>query len=260
MSNNLELLFLGTCACDFTDRLENEFKDRFDKDERRASSLLINGRYLIDCGMHILDSLRIAGVDASKITDVFITHLHDDHFNAENVGKIAKESATPLKIWVKSGAKALEIDNAEIIYMSPFEKYKISEELTITGMDANHDPEAYPQHFLIEKDNKKLFYGCDGAWLLSNTYNYLRGAELDVAVFDATVGDYNGDYRIAEHNSIPMLRLMLPTLKNEKIITEQTKIFLSHIAPSLHKPHGEILKTANGFGADVAFDGLKMRI
>ena len=147
MSNNLELLFLGTCACDFTDRLENEFKDKFDKDERRASSLLINGRYLIDCGMHILDSLRIAGVDASKITDVFITHLHDDHFNEENIGKIAKESATPLKIWVKSGAKALEIDDAEIIYMRPFEKYKISEELTITGMDANHDPEAYPQHF-----------------------------------------------------------------------------------------------------------------
>ena len=58
--------------------------------------------------------------------------------------------------------------------MKPLTKYTTSEGLEITGMKANHDENVFPQHFLIEKDGKKFFYGCDGAWLLTSTYNFLK--------------------------------------------------------------------------------------
>ena len=85
----MKFFFLGTSACDFSQKLLTECKDRFDKDARRASCALIGGRYLIDCGLHVLDSLRIAQKDPAQITDVFITHFHSDHFQAENVKAIA---------------------------------------------------------------------------------------------------------------------------------------------------------------------------
>ena len=44
----LNIKFLGTCACDFSEKLKNEFKDSFGMDERWASSVLVNGKYLID--------------------------------------------------------------------------------------------------------------------------------------------------------------------------------------------------------------------
>ena len=90
--------------------------------------------------------------------------------------------------------------------------------------------------------------------------NYLRGSNLCAIVLDATVGDYEGDYRAAEHNSIPMIRLLLPSLRTIGAICDESEIYLSHIAPSLHVSHAETVKIAESFGANVAYDGLEITI
>ena len=38
----MKVQFLGTCACDYSDKLQNECKHRFDNDARRSSTVLIN--------------------------------------------------------------------------------------------------------------------------------------------------------------------------------------------------------------------------
>ena len=65
-----KITFLGTCACDFSPRLKTDLKDKFDKDARRSSAILIGESTLVDCGMHILDELRISGTDPAKIKDI----------------------------------------------------------------------------------------------------------------------------------------------------------------------------------------------
>lgn len=77
---SIKFQFLGTCAADFSPKLKTEFVDCFDKNARRSSCAIIEGRYLIDCGVHTVDCLRIAGIPLENITDVFFTHLHGDHF------------------------------------------------------------------------------------------------------------------------------------------------------------------------------------
>ena len=256
---NFNLQFLGTCACDYSPKLEKEFKNCFDNDARRSSSLLVNDTILIDCGEHTKESLNILKIPFSQIRDIFITHTHDDHFNAENVQKIAENRHVPLRLWINEDAKIPEIPNVEVIRMQFFKEYT-AQGNKVVSMPANHDPSASPQHFVISNGEKSFFYGCDGAWFLTSTYNYLYNKQLDMVVLDATVGDYEGDYRLAEHNSIPMIKMMLPSLKTNKTINDNTKIVLSHIAPSLHKSHKETVEIAKKFGANVAFDGMKMEI
>ena len=149
------------------------------------------------------------------------------------------------------------MSNVAVKRMKKFEPYELSEKIKITGLLANHDPESAPQHLLFEKNGKKFFYGCDGAWMMTKTFNYLMDSRLDAMVLDATVGDYEGDYRMAEHNSIPMIRMMLPSLKAKDIITDKTKIYLSHIAPRLHKSHDETVRIVKKDGLTVAFDGME---
>ena len=110
------------------------------------------------------------------------------------------------------------------------------------------------------KNGKKVFYGCDGAWLLNQTYYFLKDKKLDLAVLDCTTGDYEGDFRMGEHNSIPMLRVMLPSLRTFKVIDEHTEVYFSHLAPSLHAPHEETAKIADEMGAKVARDGLEFSV
>lgn len=256
----MEVLFLGTCACDFSAKLKDEFLDSFDFDARRSSSVLLNGNYLIDCGVHTLQSLKIANVDISKITDVFITHLHSDHFDVGNITAIAGSKTNKLRLWVREDTVLPKMQNVKIMRMKKHIRYKVNNGFYVTGLLANHDENVFPQHFLFEQDGKKLFYALDGAWLLHETYYFLKNSRLDMLVLDATIGDYTGDYRIAEHNSIPMIRLMLPSLKEWGTIAENTLIYLSHIAPSLHKSHKEIEKSVQSDGVKVAYDGLKVNI
>ena len=258
--NDFELIFLGTCAADFSKKLQDECRDCFDKDARRSSAMLINGRFLLDCGVHTLESLRIQGVDPREITDVFITHLHGDHFRADHIEELARDREEPLRLWVHRDAPIGEIANVTLVRMEPLVTYDVDRTLSITGLPANHAPEAFPQHFLFQIGEKKVFYGCDGAWFLYPTYRFLRKQKLSLAVLDCTVGDYGGDFRFAEHNSIPMIRLMLPSLRAVSIIDENTQIFLSHLAPSLHKSHAETVEIAREFGAQVAYDGLRVVI
>ncbi len=259
-TNNItaELLFLGTSACEFGKRLQTDLKDKFDKDVRRSSAMLINGSLLVDCGVHTEESLAIAEVDASKITDAFITHLHMDHYNPESIARIARGRAEPLRLWVREGADICEMENVSVIRMTPFKEYPIPGG-TVTSVPANHDPIAHPQHFIFDI-GKKIFYGCDGAWFLNESFIFMKNKQLDAAVLDCTVGDYVGDFRLGEHNSIPMLRLMLPSMLNVKMISENTKIILSHLAPSLHKSHSETEKIAGDLGATVAYDGMRIQI
>ena len=95
---------------------------------------------------------------------------------------------------------------------------------------------------------------------MHETYYALKNANLDFLVLDGTCGDYDGEWRMAEHNSIPMIRLMLPSLKNWGVINDNSQVYISHIAPSLHKPHFETVEIMKTMGVKVAFDGLRIDI
>jgi phosphoribosyl 1,2-cyclic phosphate phosphodiesterase len=253
----MKLYFLGTCACDFSPRLKTDLKDCFDKNARRSSALLLDDRFLIDCGVHTLESLGIAKKDISKITDIFITHTHCDHYNEENIRKIAEGRSTPLRVWLREGANICNLGEAKVCFIEHFKEYTEGD-ISFTAIPANHDPKAAPQHYIFTLGEKKLFYGCDGGWFVNPSFIFLKKQKIDIAVLDCTVGNYDGDFRIGEHNSIPMVKMMLPSLYNVGAIKEDAEIILSHMAPSLHASHEETEKIAATFGARVAYDGLEL--
>ncbi len=255
----MDIAFLGTCAYDFSKKLQNEFANCFDKDARRSSAILIDGRYLIDCGVHTADSLRIMGIPYESISDIVITHRHIDHFDKRSVGAIAKGRTDPVRLWICAGGEPIEIDGVETHYVEPFVSFSAGE-MEIVPLPANHNANSFPLHYYITAGCRSLFYGCDGGWMLCETYDFLKGKQVDALIFDCTVGDYVGDHRAGTHNSIPMLRLLLPSLINTRAIGPNSRIIFSHIAPSLHAPHGETVRIAAEIGAEVAFDGMRITV
>lgn len=259
--SNFKFQFLGTCARDFSPRLQNECKDCFDKDARRSSCAILDGHILIDCGMHAMDCLRIANIDLSSITDICVTHCHDDHFNIDHVKMIAAaKRELPLKLWISEEAVLPELENVTVVRMAKLHKNYMGYGIYITGLYANHDIDAFPQHILFEKDEKKILYATDGGWIDHRTYHALVQLKIDMIAIDATCGDYVGDMRLSDHNSIPMIRLMLPSFKTVGIMDDHTKMYMTHIAPSLHKSHEETVKIAEEMGIFVAYDGLCLDI
>ena len=252
--------FLGTSAADFSLLRATDCQDRFDKNARRASCMMINDNIMIDCGMHAMDSLRIAKKDIAKITDIFITHFHADHFNKDYVEEIAKGKSAPLRLWCRRDTQLPPMENVDVIKMEQGVYYHIAPSFNAKAVDANHEASSFPQHYVFDMDGKKVLYATDGAWMLESAFRHLKGAKLDVVILDATCGEEINERRISEHNSLPMLRLLVPFMKTTDIIRDDTKIFLTHIAPSLHKPHDEIQEQVQKDGFIVAYDGMSFEL
>lgn len=253
----MKINFLGTGAADFSPLLETEYRDKLGTDQRRSSAILIDDHILVDCGPHVLDSFRIQGLDPSRVTDLFVTHFHSDHFNRENVEKLASVTKSPLRIWYRADAAMDPVANSVLHPLLPGEK-AVADGLETVALAANHTE--YPLHYDFQLDGIRLFYGCDGAWVLNDTFYAMRGRNYDCMILDGTVGDYTGDYRLGEHNSIPMIRLMADSFRKEHVVAENGEIWLSHLARTLHKPHAETVKLLEKEEFHVACDGLTLNI
>ena len=253
----MKIQFLGTGAADFSPLLETEFKNKLDNNARRSSAILINETLLIDCGPHTLDSFAIQGLDFTKVTDLFVTHFHSDHHNCENIEKLAKQCKQPLRMWYHADAVPSPMENVEFHPVKPLQAFE-TDVFRAVALAANHT--AFPLHFDIEVDGVKLFYGCDGAWLLNDTFYAMMRREYKCMILDGTVGDYNGDYRLGEHNSIPMIRLMAESFRTQNVIASDGVICISHLARTLHKSHEETVEHLQKEGYTVAYDGMALHI
>lgn len=258
----MKFRFIGTAACDYSPLLQSVYKDSLDKDARRSSAALVDGHILIDCGHHTLDSLRIQEISCGDIDILLLTHLHNDHYIPENIKVIACASQRVLKIYVTESAapqvnKDLEGSNVEVYGVKCGERLEICQDSFVTALPANHT--AHAVHYLIKVEDKKIYYATDGAWIMYDAFYALRDADLDLLVLDCTVGDYEGDYRVAEHNSIPMVRSMLQSFSKFNICNHG-EVYITHIAPSLHRSHAETEELLKDEKINVAYDGLEIEL
>lgn len=259
----MKMQFIGTGAHDYSPLLKTSYKERLDKNIRRSSSVLFDGHLLIDCGDHTVESMRIQKIALKDVDVLLLTHLHEDHYCPDNIRLIAEASERKVQVYAcKAALKRLKRDlegaNVEIHSLTYCKSKKLKCGFSITALPANHT--CCASHYFLEKNEKGLYYGTDGAWIMYDTFYYLVNKKVDAMVLEATVGDYEGDYRVAEHNSIPMIRLMLKTFYNVQLCNENTRIILTHIAPSLHKSHEQEEAFLLKEGIKLAYDGLEIVI
>lgn len=251
-----EVLFLGTGAADWTMEHKGDFF-------RRNSAALINRELMLDCGGHIFDFAESMSEDNlyQSVTDIIITHNHDDHFCRESVLKLAENQ----KIRVGCNKQICDVlgehPNIEFILLTPFAAAKMGK-YEITPLLANHDMvidgDACAFHYIIKTpDDKKLFYGLDGAWFLRPSWEEMKRHRFHVMVFDCTVGDH-ADWRLFEHNTIPMLRMMVEGIKTADMLDEKGLLVASHLARTLHDSHEETEKILQEIPMLTAYDGMKL--
>jgi phosphoribosyl 1,2-cyclic phosphate phosphodiesterase len=226
----MKITFLGTGAADWPEK-----KPEGCKEHRRLSSALIDGSLLIDPNPCVFDALNEYSKDPSEIKYIINTHRHSDHFDEKTVAKLEKY-----------GARFIPFSEGE---------EKTVGKYTVSAYRANHSTVKDPVHFIISDGEKTVFYGLDGAWLLFDEVQAIKNRKPDFAVFDATVGFIDGDYRIFEHNDLNMVLEMKKTL--EKYIG---KFCISHMARTLHTDHATLSGIMEKHGVTVASDGLEIEI
>ena len=260
----MKLTFLGTGAAICIKTPNSEIKEG----QLRCSSVLIDENILVDVPFQAFDYAVELGIDVSKVTDVFLTHSHGDHFQKDVLFEFAKKAPHKINFWChKNAVENLkltpeETDKVAIRTVEIMDKWETGG-VTVTALPANHLTwgAEQPLHYIFEKDGKSTFYGCDGGWFMARTWEHLRKIKLDAVVLDATVGDDAGNFRIGTHNSIPMLRIINAALLQNGIMEENGKRIANHIAPSVYKmTRTEIESALAELGMIAAYDGFEIEI
>lgn len=249
-----EMLILGSGAADWTERSKDGFY-------RRNAAALVNRELLLDCGSGIWDFTRSFRGALDGVTDVLVTHGHEDHFQLWSLLELAKTRA--LRIAGDGELRGLigSLPGVTFIPLTPYVPVEIGR-YRVTPVLANHDVvsrgtrRAY--HYIIDTpDGKTLLYALDGAWFLCPTWEEMRRHMYDLMVLDCTVGDCD-DWRLCEHNTIPMLRLLTRQMRAQKMLRRGGQIVASHFSRDLHGSHEETAHILEAFGVRAAFDGMRI--
>ncbi len=260
----MKLIFLGTGAAGSMNTPESEMQEG----KRRCTSLLIDDNVVVDVALQSFDYATKLGAKTNRITDIFLSHTHEDHYKKEALLAYAAAADTKINFWCHKGAVPqlqLTEEEAELIHVCPveiMEKWETAG-MTVTALPANHLVEAnyeeQPLHFIFEKDGKTLFYGCDGGWFQARTWEYMRkNAVFDAMILEATVGECPGNFRIGTHNTFPMLRLLLAALAENNMLKENVTLISSHMSKLGYDGNAD--RVREEMGIIVAYDGMTIEI
>ncbi len=262
----LRLQFLGTGASDWPFRKYPRNREQLlSGDYRGSSSMLVEGRILVDCGPTVPAAMEMFDVDTSRVSDIMITHTHADHFSTKAVRSVAAEGKVPLNLWVEKGAFPRAQSLSDVCRIREIEA---GTELTTAGCSVLPLPSGHvvgrsretSLYFLFSDESRRILYALDGAWLTKQAWEAVRDLELDAVIWDGTIGDVVGDPMIFGHNSIPMLRIMNETLKAAGVFRASTRIILSHMGRHLQPGHRELRKNLEKDGMEPAHDGMVVEI
>lgn len=242
----MRITFLGTGAADWKGPLATG-------EYRRFTSTLFDGRLLIDGTGRVCDMLP----DTSGVEVMLFTHSHADHFDLEFLRAVAPKRAFAERSW----ASEFGMEGAEVGRTFCAAGYEI------TPVPANHSTARTDEqalNYVISDGRKRVLYATDGAWLTNGAYHVIRrGEPLDAAVFDGTVGDdFPDDWRVFEHNTLPMVRVMRASLVKAGLLKVGANAFVTHLARTLHPDQKTLTarESARENPLVIAYDGFTAEI
>lgn len=249
----MRILFSGTGASDW------KLKDKGQGEYRRFTSAILNDDLLLDPGPHISDFAEWYGSGdcLGGIRDVLLTHSHDDHFQMDQLKRLCADKN--IRFWCHEAVVPfVEKTGGLTVHPIPCFAPTCIGSYVVTAVPANHGTGISQEqacHYMIEQNGRRIFYGCDGAWLRRDTWYYMKDYEFDLMVLDGTLGDAYGDHRIFEHNSLRMVELMAETFRKTGVLKEPGRIMITHLSRKSHGTQAEVEERLRYAGIEVAYDG-----
>ena len=243
----------------------------------RTRAQAVDGRLLIDFGPDTYLHVIRDGLKLHEINHCIVTHGHCDHFYATDLMMKARPyarsgSRVPFHVY---GTKRIgelykrmrEVDDdcenlddcVTLSEIHPFQPFTVLN-YRVTPLRAAHDPAECCLIFLIENEaGKTLLYGNDTAYFPEETWEYLRGRQLDLVSLDCTMGilgdgathmGWAGDVRTKER------------LEAMGCVHDSTVFILNHFSHNCGHglSHDEMERLAAPEGFLTAYDGFTAEV
>lgn len=209
------------------------------KNIRTRTQALVDEDLLIDFNSDTVSHFLQYNIDTLQIQHCLITHNHSDHLYVPDmlIPQYSREAVKVMYYAAESGYKEIQKGIEETPLISKFahaycvEPYKpfYCGKYRVLPLPANHDPQASPVFYAIEKDEKRLLYAHDTGVFFEDVYEALRKfGRFDLVSLDCT-GALQPDYRNG-HMCVSTNLEVIEKLKKIKVVDEHTILVINHFS------------------------------
>lgn len=255
------------------------------KNVRGSSSLLIDGKLLIDMPGSALHNAARFGVSLAEVETLLVTHPHTDHFSPNHLWErnypnqfrgfkeeelVAKKGApcvSPLPNMEIFGTSFVKeaIARAEDLSL-PAEEYHFcfheirggsqfeSSGFSVTAIAARHGEPGYTVNYIIEKGGACLLYASDTGGYGQEGYDELFRHNFHCVFVEATMGETPAP-ALSGHMNLEKAEEFINRLRIYGCLAQNCQIYLTHLSPHWTPPHDILAPMMKQKGIGVAYDG-----
>lgn len=238
------------------------------KNIRTRTSILIDEVLKIDFPADTFYHSIRDTVDMDKVRDLLFTHSHSDHFYPEDLlirafGYAQFNEAVDIHLYghdvpMKTSSQLLATESHRFKFhnLQPFITVP-TQTATITPLLANHDSKETCLLYFIEKEGKTIFYGHDSGWFPVQTWEWLKGKKLDLAILECTTGNAE---QCDVHMNVEDTLKTRDWLVENNVMKEEGEIVVTHFSHNAHLLHEDLLRIFEPHNITVAYDGMQLDI
>ena len=252
--------------------------------KRRRSSLLFDEETLIDFNADMMYACAEFGVSLSRLKRVFLTHMHEDHFDYFNTAfmNMSVTPAGPITFYASPAACSgfqsildavralphplLNDQLREMAQVARFVALEVGQtvefpDLRVTPVAARHDGfflDEYGYNYLLEKPDHTTFYASDTGRLPEESLHFLEKHPVDTLIIEGSFGRTTLPEG-AGHLDCLSLCETIDRLYQQGTLHPQSRIYVTHIG---HKgiynldDYQQFLDSRYQGRVQVAWDGL----
>lgn len=240
---------------------------------RTRSQAIIDDTILIDFPPDTYMHFILHNVPMEKIKTCLITHSHEDHLYAADIGTRKKgfsqlSTSFPMRFYAdKSGydminatREKLKMSEAETKHITHGDVFE-AEGYTVTALRAAHDPASCPLVFIIEKDGKSIFYSNDTSEYPPESWEILKKRKNPISLISLDCTSVCSNATYIGHLTLSRCIALRSELIACGAADEKTVFVLNHFSHNGEScVYDDFVKIAEKEGFLVSYDGMTLEI
>lgn len=249
------------------------------KNIRKRASILINEEMIIDLTPDCQTAMNMYGKDMSKTKYLLQTHTHLDRFDINQFVsldyKYESKRGSVLNLICSKPCfddicdKVSQYDKMDLRNDKYLSRIKLKPQLInygetlnmgdyiIKGIHCNHDEKIGAQLYLIKQKGKSLLYATDTSQITQTALEELLDEKIDCVFLDESFGVR--EYMFS-HLNIKGFDEFVKELSDKNILSENCKIYATHMTHDGNPLHDELEQILNKYGYSVAYDGMELNL
>ncbi|MCA0296244.1 MAG: MBL fold metallo-hydrolase [Actinobacteria bacterium] len=258
----MEVLLLGTGAAD---GIPNPFcrcatcDDARDRGELRTpTSVLVDGRLLIDPGPEAPRQVSRLGRDLVGLEAVLAGHAHDDHLDPAVLLHRSWVTSAPLGVVgpapvVEWSRRWLAPEQSVVRFsaVTAGDEFELAG-YRVTALAANHEAFGEALCYLVEDADASLLYATDTGLLPESTWQQLAGRRVDLVLLENTFGPRTD--KGEHHLHFATFAATVDRLREAGVVDDRTRVVAVHLAHD-NPPLAELRVVLGACGAEALADG-----